>query len=48
VEVQAEGPVHQLTELVLWCERGPSSAEVLSVTTAQLCPTKEDWFEIRA
>jgi acylphosphatase len=48
VEVQAEGPVHQLTELLLWCERGPSGAEVLSVSTGHLPPSREDWFEIRA
>lgn len=47
VEVQAEGPVHQLTELQLWCERGTANAEVLSVTTAQMPPIREDWFEIR-
>lgn len=48
VEVEAEGPVHQLTELRLWCERGPSRAAVHSVTTAQIPTTHEDWFEIRA
>jgi len=48
VEVQAEGPAHQLTELLLWCERGPAGAEVLSVSTAHLPPSREDWFEIRA
>jgi len=48
VEVQAEGPVHQLTELLLWCERGPVGAEVLSVGRALLPPIREDWFEIRA
>ena len=48
VEVQAEGPVHLLTELRLWCERGPSGAEVHSVSHAYLAPSREDWFEIRA
>ena len=48
VEVQAEGPVHQLTELLLWCERGPAGAEVLSVSNAHLPPSREDWIEIRA
>ena len=48
VEVQAEGPAHQLTELLLWCERGPRGADVLSVSTAHLPPSREDWFEIRA
>ena len=47
VEVQAEGQPHQLTELRLWCERGPREAEVLSVSQSQLTPLKEDWFEIR-
>jgi acylphosphatase len=39
--------VHQLTELQLWCERGPANADVLSVATAQMPPIREDWFEIR-
>ncbi|UPM50998.1 MULTISPECIES: acylphosphatase [unclassified Synechococcus] len=47
VEVQAEGQPYQLTELRLWCERGPRGAEVLSVSQSQLTPLKEDWFEIR-
>ncbi len=47
VEVQAEGPAHLLTELCLWCERGPRGAEVLGVSHGQLAPLKEDWFEIR-
>ena len=48
VEVQAEGGIHQLTELRLWCERGPQQAEVRSVCHSQLTPIREDWFEIRA
>lgn len=47
VEVQAEGAVQALTELRLWCERGPELAEVLSVVHGQLHPIREDWFEIR-
>ena len=47
VEVQAEGPAHLLTELRLWCERGPRGAEVIGVGHGQLPPLKEDWFEIR-
>ncbi len=47
VEVQAEGQPHHLTQLRLWCERGPREAEVLSVNQSQLPPLKEDWFEIR-
>ena len=47
VEVQAEGALHQLTELRLWCERGPQGAGVHSVSHSQLAPSREDWFEIR-
>jgi len=47
VEVQAEGNLHQLTELRLWCERGPQGAGVHSVSHSQLNPIREDWFEIR-
>jgi acylphosphatase len=47
VEVQAEGSLHQLTELQLWCERGPQGAGVHSVSHGQLTPIREDWFEIR-
>jgi acylphosphatase len=47
VEVQGEGTVQALTELRLWCERGPEQAEVLSVVHGQLHPIREDWFEIR-
>jgi acylphosphatase len=48
VEIQVEGPVHQLTELQLWAERGPRGASVSQVITSQLTPSREDWFEIRA
>ena len=48
VEIQVEGPVHRLTEVRFWAERGPLGAAVRQVTTAQLTPTREDWFEIRA
>lgn len=47
VEVQAEGSLHKLVELRLWCERGPRGAEVHSVSHSQLAPIREDWFEIR-
>jgi acylphosphatase len=47
VEVQAEGAMHKLTELRLWCERGPQGAGVHSVSHSQLAPSREDWFEIR-
>ena len=46
VEVQAEGPAHLLTELRLWCERGPEAALVQRVTTTQTAATGADWFEI--
>jgi acylphosphatase len=47
VEVQAEGPLHKLTELRMWCERGPQGAGVHGVSHSQLAPIREDWFEIR-
>ena len=47
VEVQAEGSLHKLIELRLWCERGPQGAGVHSVCHSQLAPIREDWFEIR-
>ena len=47
VQVQAEGASNKLTELRLWCERGPQGAGVHSVSHSQLAPTREDWFEIR-
>jgi len=47
VEVQAEGPVQQLGELRLWCERGPADAAVSAVTVTQIGITGDDWFEVR-
>ncbi|MEN9767585.1 MAG: hypothetical protein RLZZ32_1545 [Cyanobacteriota bacterium] len=47
VEVQAEGPAYLLTEMRLWCERGPRGAEVLGVSHGQLPCLQEDWFEVR-
>ena len=47
VEVQAEGQVHQLGELRVWCEKGPAGAEVHNVVHSQLPTIHEDWFEIR-
>ena len=47
VIVEAEGPVQDLTELQLWCEKGPSGAQVSGVTSSRIPPTGEDWFEIR-
>ena len=47
VEVQAEGPVQQLGELRLWCERGPAGAAVSGVSMTQISVTGIDWFEVR-
>lgn len=47
VEVQAEGPSHDLAELRLWCERGPADAQVAGVAVTTLSSTGQDWFEIR-
>jgi acylphosphatase len=48
VELQAEGPEQALAELRLWCERGPSGAQVSGVSVTQLAITGQDWFEVRA
>ncbi|MFZ9228344.1 MAG: acylphosphatase [Prochlorococcaceae cyanobacterium] len=47
VEIEAEGPLHKLNDLRLWCERGPVSALVHRVATTQVAATGSDWFEIR-
>jgi len=47
VEVEAEGPILALTELRLWCEKGPSLANVSNVANALIPATGSDWFEIR-
>jgi acylphosphatase len=47
VEVQAEGPRQQLTELHLWCERGPAGAHVAGVAASTLGSSGQDWFEVR-
>jgi acylphosphatase len=47
VAIEAEGPINQLNELRLWCERGPSGAQVLGVTSSLLSPCRDDWFEVR-
>ena len=47
VEVQGEGPLQQLGELRLWCERGPASAAVSGVSMTQIGVTGDDWFEVR-
>ena len=47
VEVQAEGSNLPLNELRMWCERGPTSANVRMVRLTQLPITGEDWFEIK-
>lgn len=48
VELQAEGPAQTLAELRLWCERGPSGAQVSEVNVTQMGITGQDWFEVRA
>ena len=47
VEIEAEGPLHKLNDLRLWCERGPAAAQVQRVATTQVAATGSDWFEIR-
>lgn len=47
VEVEAEGCPHDLTELRLWCEKGPPGAAVNSVASSQVAATGTDWFEVR-
>ncbi len=47
VEVQVEGSSLELNELRLWCERGPSGANVRMVRLSQLPVTGDDWFEIK-
>ena len=48
VVLEAEGPVAKLHDLRLWCERGPTAAQVHRVTTTQVAATGADWFEIVA
>jgi acylphosphatase len=48
VEVEAEGPPRRLAELRVWCEQGPPSSLVSSVSTSQMGVEGSDWFEIRA
>jgi acylphosphatase len=48
VELEAEGPPGRLAELRLWCEQGPPSAQVNTVSTTRLGVEGSDWFEIRA
>lgn len=47
VEVEAEGRPQDLTALVIWCERGPQPARVISVSSKRIAPAGGDWFEIR-
>ena len=47
VEVEAEGRPHDLTALLMWCERGPLPARVTSVYATRIAPAGDDWFEIR-
>jgi acylphosphatase len=47
VEIEAEGYPQELTELRLWCEKGPAEAAVNSVASSQVAATGTDWFEVR-
>jgi acylphosphatase len=47
VEIEAEGGGHELTELRIWCEKGPAQAVVNSVASTQVAATGADWFEVR-
>ena len=47
VELEAEGNPQDLTELRIWCEKGPAHAVVNSVASAQVAATGADWFEVR-
>ena len=47
VEVQAEGGSFALSELRMWCERGPAGSQVHMVRVSQLPTTGDDWFEIK-
>ena len=47
VEVQAEGGELALNELRVWCERGPSTANVTRVLFSKVPVTGQDWFDIR-
>ncbi len=48
VELEAEGVPQMLTELQIWCEKGPSGAQVTSVASTLVPTTGADWFEIRS
>lgn len=48
VEVEAEGVPQKLSELVLWCEKGPLLAQVTGVGATRIPATGSDWFEIRS
>ena len=47
VEIEAEGSPLELTELRIWCEKGPAEAVVNSVASSQVAATGADWFEVR-
>jgi acylphosphatase len=48
VEIEAEGPLHQLGELRMWCDKGPPAARVNRVVTSRIPITGQDWFEVRS
>ncbi|MEB3331929.1 MAG: acylphosphatase [Synechococcaceae cyanobacterium] len=47
VEVEAEGAAQALTELRIWCEKGPPASHVMGVSSTRVPATGQDWFEIR-
>ncbi|MCP9883096.1 acylphosphatase [Cyanobium sp. Alchichica 3B3-8F6] len=47
VEIEAEGSPQELTELRIWCEKGPVLAMVNSVASNQVPATGADWFEVQ-
>ncbi|MEB3326179.1 MAG: acylphosphatase [Synechococcus sp.] len=47
VVLEAEGHPQDLTELRIWCEKGPAQAVVSSVASSQVAATGADWFEVR-
>jgi acylphosphatase len=47
VEVEAEGTAQALGELQIWCEKGPTGAQVSGVAITRIPVTGCDWFEVR-
>lgn len=47
VELEAQGPPEVVEQLLTWCRRGPSLAQVTSVDVTELPPADGDDFDIR-